>query len=188
MPGRGGCGGRGDRSTGGRGGRGGRGTWRTEMKFHPHGIGRDRQTVTFGKVKERIEMRVQKEYDFGKDIAESIRDLQLIDLSPMKPEIEESTEIDPAKRRREERAMDIDYQEKMGIYLKRVSALEENTVKAYSLIYENYCNNIMQVRIKEHPKYYSEILDDPIKLLEAIAVLMHEPVRAHFNYLSIVEV
>ena len=148
------------------------------MKFHPHGIGRDRQTVTFNKVKERIEMKIQKEYEFGWDMAESIRDMKLIDLTLLAPELGELTETDPQKRTREEKALDIIFQQKTSRYLKQVEKLEENMGKAYSLIYKNYCDTGMQARIKEHPKYYSKILDNPIKLLEAILILMHEPVRA----------
>ena len=189
MPGRGGRGGRGERSTGGRGGRsGGRGSWRpSNLKFHPHGVGKDKQTVTYGKVKERIVMKVQKEYEYGRDIGECIRDMVVIDLSVLRPQIQEPKETDPVKRAREEKALDVVFQGQMELYLKREAILEENLGKAYSLIYENYCDNIMQTRIKEHPKYLSEILNDPIKLLEEIAKLMHEPIRAQFPYLSMME-
>ena len=157
------------------------------MKFHPHGVGRDRQTVTFNKVKERIEMKIQKEYEFGRDMAESLREMKLVDLTVLAPELGESTEPDPVKRAREEKSMDIIFQQRTARYLKRVEKLEENLGKAYSLIYKNYCDTVMQARIKEHPNYYSEILDNPIKLLEAISTLMHKPVRAQFAYVSMME-
>ena len=108
--------------------------WRPEMKFHPHGVGKDRQTVTFSKVQERIEIKVQKEYKYGKDIAESIREMQQIDLSPLTPEMGESNELDPAKRAREEKALEIVFQQRMSRFLKRVEKLEENMGKAYRLI------------------------------------------------------
>ena len=138
MPGcggRGGRGGRGDRSTGGRGGRagaGGRGSWRTSnLKFHPHGVGKDRQTVTYGKVKERIIMKVQKEYEYGRDIAESLRDMVVVDLSILRPRIEELQEKDPVKKAREEKAPDVVFQKKMDIYLNREEILKDNLGKAY---------------------------------------------------------
>ena len=99
------------------------------MKFHPHGVGRDRQTVTFNKVKERIVMKIQKEYDFGKDMAESIRDMKLVDLTALAPELGESNELDPARRAREERSLDIIFQQRTARYLKRVEKLEENVGK-----------------------------------------------------------
>ena len=157
------------------------------MKFHPHGVGRDRQTVTFSKVKERIVMKIQKEYDYGRDTADSIREMKVVDLSSHRPSIQEARATDPAERAREEKALDVVFQKKMEIYLKREETLEENLAKAYSLIYENYCDTIMQIRVKEHPDFQTTILNDPIKLLEAIAKLMHEPIRAHFGYISMME-
>ena len=47
-----------------------------EMKFFPHGIGRDRQTVTYDTVKDHIVQYVQKTYNNGQDIAISLRDLE----------------------------------------------------------------------------------------------------------------
>ena len=157
------------------------------MKFHPHGVGRDRQTVTFSKVKERIIMKIQKEYDYGRDTADSIREMKVVDLSNHRPKIQEVKATDPTERAREEKALDVVFQKKMEIYLKREETLEENLAKAYSLIYENYCDTIMQIRVKEHPDFQTTILNDPIKLLEAIAKLMHEPIRAQFGYISMME-
>ncbi len=71
----------------GRGNRGGRGiggrfqgrrNWsksskQPEMKFFPHGIGRERQTVSFDTVKDHIVQYVQKTYMHGQDTAVSIR-------------------------------------------------------------------------------------------------------------------
>ena len=44
------------------------------MKFQPHGIGRDRQTVTFDTVKDHIIQVVQKSYKHGLDIAKTLRE------------------------------------------------------------------------------------------------------------------
>jgi len=60
-------------------------------------------------------------------------------------------------------------------------------MKAYALIYSNYCNRTMQVRIEEHRDFESTIQNDPIKLLKAIRVLMHDPARAKYPYTSMME-
>ena len=99
------------------------------MKFHPHGVGASRQTVTYNKVKERILMKVQKEYDYGQDIAESLREMSIVDLDALRPVIQETRETDEAKKAREERLLDIIYREEMPLYLKRVAVLEENLGK-----------------------------------------------------------
>jgi hypothetical protein len=54
-----------------------------EMKFFPHGIGRDKQTVTYDTVKEHIVQYVQKTYKNGQDVAVSLRDLVIKDLRSM---------------------------------------------------------------------------------------------------------
>ena len=44
------------------------------MMFYPHGFGKYQQTSTYSSVKEHIMYQVQKSYDYGADIAVSIRD------------------------------------------------------------------------------------------------------------------
>jgi hypothetical protein len=47
-----------------------------EMKFVPHGIGKERQTVTYQMVKEYIIQLVQKSFRNGKDVADSLRKME----------------------------------------------------------------------------------------------------------------
>eukprot|EP00980_Cylindrotheca_fusiformis_P025965 scaffold15010_cov49-Cylindrotheca_fusiformis.AAC.1 len=63
--------------------------------------------------------------------------------------------------------------------------LRKNKPKAYALIFADFCSSSMQIRIKEHPKYESDLYNDPVELLKAIRVLMHNPVRAIYPYLSL---
>ena len=96
------------------------------MKFYPHGIGSDRQALTFTKVKERIVLKVQKEFDHRKDIGESIREMKVIDLIPLRPTLQDLVETDPARKAREEKVLEAIYQEEMALFLKREVALENN--------------------------------------------------------------
>ncbi len=48
-------------------------------------------------------------------------------------------------------------------------------VKAYALIFSNYCTSAMQARVEAHPEF-DDIKNDPIKLLEVIKVLTHDTV------------
>ena len=45
----------------------------------------------------------------------------------------------------------------------------------------------MQSRIEEHPDFDTKLQDDPIELLKAIKVLMHDPIRAKYPYASLTE-
>eukprot|EP00980_Cylindrotheca_fusiformis_P008861 scaffold1889_cov94-Cylindrotheca_fusiformis.AAC.1 len=82
------------RGRGGQSGRGGRGRTsgrfrsdqlgnkktKLDYKFYPHGSGSDTQTASFYKVVEQIVLKVGKTFDNGKDVAETIRQLEDVDL------------------------------------------------------------------------------------------------------------
>ena len=44
-----------------------------ELKFHLHGVGKEKQTATYGKVLEKICLRIQQSYKNGTKVAESLR-------------------------------------------------------------------------------------------------------------------
>ena len=94
------------------------------MKFFPHGIGRERQTVTYETVKEHIVQYVQKTYKCGQDIAVSLRDLQMKDLTPNMPVRGASIATDTNANTREQAGMDILYQAELERYLDRKDTLE----------------------------------------------------------------
>jgi hypothetical protein len=45
----------------------------------------------------------------------------------------------------------------------------------------------MQNRIEEHPEFETTICDDPIELLNKIKVLIHDPIRAKYPFVSLTE-
>ena len=154
------------RGRGGRGYRGGRGRGRStgrrqqgrgtppkkqlEMKFFPHGIGRETQTVTYDTVKEHIVQFVQKTYKNGQDIAVSLRDLKVKDLEPLAPIRGVSEKDQQADKEADQKGMDIQFQAELERYLERKDTLEQNLSRAYALILQTYCNKTMQNRIEEH--------------------------------------
>ena len=156
------------------------------MKFVPHGTGKQNQNVTYTAVKEHIIQHVQKTYRHGQDVAISLRAMQKIDLSQHKPK---RTMASPNEKEKEvlQEGYDILYKAQVGKYIDRISILAENLAKAYALIYSTYCNRTIQHRIEEHPDFESKIRDDPIELLAAIKILMHDPARAKYPYASLTE-
>ena len=60
-----------------------------ELKFHLHGVGKEIQTATYGKVLEKICLRIQQSYTNGVKVAESLRKGKKAELK--QPEREEST-------------------------------------------------------------------------------------------------
>ncbi|MGC9191045.1 MAG: hypothetical protein ACP5FR_04015, partial [Candidatus Micrarchaeia archaeon] len=69
-------------------------------------------------------------------------------------------------------------------YLEREDNLRQGLTKAYALIFGNYCTKAMQSQVEAHPDFEKEIEKDPLKLLEVIKVLMHDPIRTQYPLIS----
>ena len=142
---------------------------------------------TYNDVKEIIVNEVQKQYEYGCDIAQAIRSGTKFDIKSVQPTREVSTETDDMARKHEQDGLDIMFQEELRVFMERKKYLRENEIKTYSLIISNYCTKQMKTRIEEHPDYASKILDNPIELLEKIKTLTHDTVRAQYPIASITD-
>ena len=161
-----------------------------EMKFLPHTTGANKLIATYETVKTHIEQYVQKTYKHGQDIAESLRELKKKDLSGAMPVRQMSTyvKVDEERLRKiEQEGYDVLYTAEVQNYMDRKNTLETNLGRAYALILSTYCNGTMQHRIEEHPEFDSKIQNDPIELLKAIKIVMHDPIRAKYPYASLTE-
>ena len=72
---------------------------------------------------------------------------------------------------------------KLRIMLKGVKNRRE-LKKSYAVIFREYCPSHMQNIIKEHLEYDS-ILNDPLKLMDAIYQSIHKPIRSTYPYLPL---
>ena len=102
--------------------------------FYPHGFGKYQQTSMFASIKEHIIFQVQKNYEYGADIAVSIRDGKKFDMEEVEPIRLISQASDPETKRMEQTGMDIMYQERVKKHLDCETALNTNLKKAYALI------------------------------------------------------
>ena len=160
------------------------------MKFLPHTTGTNKLTAMYETVKTHIEQYVQKTYKHGQDIAESLRELQKKDLSGEMPVRQMSTYVKESEervRKIEQEGYDVLYTAEVQNYMDRKNTLETNLGRAYALVLSTYCNGTMQHCIEEHPEFDSKIQNDPIELLKAIKIVMHDPIRAKYPYASLTE-
>ena len=65
--------------------------------------------------------------------------------------------------------------------------LEDNLIRAYGLVYDNYCAKGMQLALKEIPNFETRIRYDPLVLLEEIEKLTHVSRKADYPLLALVE-
>jgi hypothetical protein len=123
-----------------------------EMKFIPHGIGKKvRQTATYQTVKDYIIQLVQKSFRNGKDVADSIRKMDRVDVTSKIPIRRLSGATNAHDRATEQEGYDILYKAEIDRYTKRKHELEDNMNKTYSLI---YCSIV----IRQYKTGYMHIL------------------------------
>jgi hypothetical protein len=145
------------------------------LKFSPHLYQGKTQTAAYATTTDAVIQHIQKSYKGGQDIAKALEDMQVVDVTAVEPTRIISLETDATARVVDQAGLDIKYQEELRRHLDRKNALREGLNKAYALIFTNYCTKMMQSRIKEHPDYVF-FQNNPIALLEAIKMLMHDPV------------
>jgi hypothetical protein len=127
-------------------------------------------------VKEYIIQLVQKTYKNGKDVADSLREMEKIDMTKNMPTRKLSQETGTNKIMEQE-GFNMFFKAEIDIYSKRKHEFDDNMNKTYSLIYLQHCNKTIQDRITGHPEFESKIENDPIKLLKAVEILINDPVR-----------
>ncbi len=50
---------------------------------------------------------------------------------------------------------------------------------------QDHCNTTMKTRLEQQEDYETDIKNDPIKTLERIKQLMHDPIRARYPFASL---
>lgn len=150
-----------------------------ELKFGPLVQGKA-LTASYATVKEAIVLHIQKSYVDGNDVAQSLEHEGLIDLETEEPERKLSAKEDAEAARIEQTGFDMKYQEALRGFSGRTDNLRRNMLRAYALIFNDYCNPTMKSRLEQQSNFESEIKNHPIKLLEVIKILMHAPIRATY--------
>jgi Trp operon repressor len=105
-----------------------------------------------------------------KDVADSLRKIEKIDITKNMPtrKISQQTGTDKATEQEGFNMLD---KAKIDIYnTKRKYEFEDNMNKTYSLIFLQHCNKRIQDRIMGHQDFESKIENDPIKLLKAVKI------------------
>ena len=161
-------------------------TGNKDYRFHLHGAGKEKQNATYGKVLEKILLKIQQTFEKGSAIVDSINANKY--KIPEEPEREESTETDVNKKAFDQKSKDKVFDKKVELWLAERDIFEENKRKAYALIYDHYCGKEMQIAIKELEDYDSVVKYNPLALLKRIESLMQTLLRARYPYLSSIEV
>jgi hypothetical protein len=159
------------------------------MKFHPFQPGRPSQRYgSYSKVKEQALLYIQSNFKDGHDIAKSLRDEQLVDLSNEMPKPQTSTKKDNNQHEAEQKMFDMITKGEVEKYLTRKDNLCQNQPKAFSVIMQDFCTPDMTREIQTHPDFKSKIEDNPFELLKVVKTLMHNPTRARYPFLQLTDI
>ena len=130
-------------------------------------------------------MKVQKEFEGGRYIASSLRNR--VKKGPDMPTLQHSAKTNQADKDREQNEFQSRYEAQMNHHCIANEKFENEWVKAYSLIYDNFCLRDMQVVLKELPEFDVRIRDNPLELLKEAEKLSHVPRKAAYPVLALVE-
>ena len=69
----------------------------------------------------------------------------------------------------------------------RIKKYGDNLKESYNALVSSYCSKEMQNRIENFPTYQSTIQDNAIELLKTVKLIMHDPERIKYPYVSLTE-
>ena len=110
-------------------------------KFKPHGQGKDKQNVFYGKIVDKILMKIEATYEHGADITWSIENKQKFDSDAIIPTMTADEAEDVATK--------LIFEKKVESWLERQCIFDANWSKAFSFIFQNYYMTTMQGALKE---------------------------------------
>ena len=144
-----------------------------ELKYYVYYIDGAKQADNYTTTTEAILNYIQKKYEEGADIRLALETMKDVDLSQYKPkkEVVDPTDKEPDEIKLEEEENNIIYNGEVKLYLNRNNKYRTNMTSAYTLIY-NQCNKAVVTQIKARQDY-DEIINNPIKLLQAIKEITH---------------
>ena len=158
-----------------------------ELKFYLHdSVGR-KQSESFGKIKEAIIIKIQKTFDDPIDLVTSLETNTKKVYS--EPEAGEAATVGtPKQKARKDRLAEKKWEILFNRHQDKVEKFDNLWVKAYALIWDNYCSKDLQIALKEMPDFDTAVNKEPLVLLERIEQLMHTPKKAKYPPLTMVEI
>ena len=84
--------------------------------------------------------------------------------------------------------MQFKYQIDYEHWLTNPKVYDENMVKLYAVIYDNYCSKEIQTVLKEQSDFDNKVLNKLLELLERVKILVHTPEKAKYPFLTLIEV
>ena len=126
-------------------------------KFAPMTSDRSVRYATYDKVKERIMLQVQTDFDDGEDITETLRLVKKVDMVAENPKCQRSKDPDPQIQADENKDFEKLHDKQLDAHIEREKIYKSHINKAYGLIFLQYCTEAMRTTIKLRPDFEKDI-------------------------------
>ena len=137
--------------------------------------------ATFEEVKEKLTNFVQKEYDFGRDVAWTLREMEMKDIDAEIPVQKESKLFDKTAKGKQNATFKSIFDCELKEHVARKRHFRNNLSAIYALITDEYCTEAMLSYIEQRSDFKTTIRDDPLELLKAIEEGIHQPAAGQFH-------
>ena len=156
-----------------------------DQKFHLHGKSATKMAVNFETVKKVMLLKFPQEFKTGVFISEGLREMKEPKIPVPVKQISTDSDKDVAKTENE--AFEVIFAEKAKVYAMEKRQLSVDMRAVAAKIFLDYCTRGLQDKLESEADFETVLRDDPIKLLERIRVLMHEPDKAKEPFTSLLD-
>jgi len=152
---------------------------KVEMKFAPLDAKGKSIQATYVQVKEALLFEIQKTFVCGaRHVITSLEDEETVVLPRPRLQVSQLTDKDAKEHENDE--FKIQYAEDIKDWNKERKQFEDALLKANGLIWSDYMSKSMMYKVEQHPEFASKIKGDPVELLKAIKLLMHDTIRSQY--------
>ena len=151
-----------------------------ELKFAPLDQKGFAKQATYKQVKDALLLKIDE------TITEDLLDVRLCiemeeTIIPPEPTREEPTGDTPAQRKESRERNRIIWESELKRRSRRLYNLDINLLKVRSMIWDKFTSKSMREKIEPLPNYSTVLTKDPVALLKAIKVQMHDTVRSQYT-------
>ena len=155
-------------------------------KFHPQVKGKHPE-YSFDEVKKELVKSLElTDLEKADDIIDSIRNMTMLNLDAVRPQIQVSQAATRAQQDIENEQFKEDYKYDMKKWDQRVDALANNKRKAHAKILK-FCTATMEQKLEREPDFEDDLYRDPIELLKRIKKFMTTSEETDWEFFVLLE-
>ena len=156
---------------------------KAKLLFTPPGVDGVKNPPSYHKVKEAICNHIMDEFEYGEDLVDSLRKMEMVDLDKEKPKKQVSSDPDPDVAQEENETFELEFKAELEEHIPRKKFLRSNKTKIAGQILAHFCHKVMLTQLQDLDDYESKFCRDPIALLEEISIQMRQSEdKEHFHF------